>query len=79
MTPTDHHTIYNTRRDNITACSIISFCVGWLCLMLGWAQGVRKDTTFLGIPETRSWLIATAVFVVLGILFFLWSRAVKRS
>lgn len=55
------------------------FAVAVLCLLLGWANGVRHDTTYLHIPETGSWLIATAVLGGLGLLFLLWSRGMKRE
>lgn len=77
MTPTDpnHH---GRGRDSALAFSIIFFAVAVLCFLLGWAQGVRKDTTYLHIPETGSWLLATAIFAGVGVLFLLWSRG-RRS
>jgi hypothetical protein len=54
------------------------FCIGLLTFMLGWADGVRHDKTYLHIPETGSFLIATAVLLVLGIVFLVWSRLAKR-
>ncbi len=78
MTAPDHS--YPSKRgDSTRAFSIMFFAVAMLCLLLGWAQGVRKDTTFLHIPESGSWLVATAILAGLGVLFFLWSRAAKRS
>ena len=53
------------------------FCVALLCLMLGWADGVRHDKAYLHIPETGSFLVAAAVLGALGVLFLLWSRAGK--
>jgi hypothetical protein len=47
--------------------------------MLGWADGVRHDRAYLHIPETGSWLVATAVLAALGVAFLVWSRASKRS
>lgn len=60
------------------AFSIMFFCIGLLTFMLGWADGVRHDKTYLHIPETGSFLIATAVLLVLGIVFLVWSRLAKR-
>jgi hypothetical protein len=61
------------------AVSIMFFSVALLCLMLGWANGVRHDETYLHIPETGSWLVATAVLAALGVVFLVWARAGKRS
>ncbi len=61
------------------AFSIMFFSVALLCLMLGWADGVRHDKTYLHIPETGSWLVATAIMAGLGVVFLLWSKAAKRS
>lgn len=66
------------RGDSPLAFSIMFFAVAFLCLMLGWAEGVRKDTTFLHIPENGGWLIATAILFVLGLALLIWSRAAKR-
>lgn len=77
MTPSDPVTP-RLRGDSALAFSIMCFAVALLCLLLGWAQGVRKDTTVLHIPENDSWLIATAILGGLGVLLFLWSRATKR-
>lgn len=77
MTPPDPS--YPSKRgDSMRAFSIMFFAVALLCLLLGWAQGVRKDTYFLHIPENGSWLVATAILAALGVLFLLWSRVAKR-
>jgi hypothetical protein len=60
------------------AFSIMFFCIGLLTFMLGWADGVRHDKSYFPIPETGSFLIVTAVLVVLGIVFLVWSRAARR-
>ncbi|MGI8432908.1 MAG: hypothetical protein ACR2MW_11545 [Chthoniobacterales bacterium] len=67
------------RRDSILAFSIMFFAVAVLCLLLGWAEGVRKDTTYLHIPENGGWLIATGILAVFGFVLFIWSRGTKRS
>jgi hypothetical protein len=54
------------------------FAIGFLCLMLGWADGVRKDTTYLHIPESGGWLVATGILFLIGLLLLVWSRAAKR-
>lgn len=54
------------------------FAMAFLCLMLGWAQGVRKDTTFLHIPESGGWLVATGILFILGLILLIWSRTAKR-
>ncbi len=61
------------------AFSIMFFCLALLCLMLGWADGVRHDRSYLHIPETGSWLVATAILAALGVLLLVWSRVGKRS
>lgn len=68
-----------TRGESALAFSIIFFFLGLLCFLLGWADGVRHDRTYFHIPETGSWLVATAVLAALGLLFFAWSRSAKRS
>ncbi|MBA3830829.1 MAG: hypothetical protein H0X34_02835 [Chthoniobacterales bacterium] len=78
MTPSDPSAA-GKRRDSAVAISIIFFAVAVLCLLLGWAEGVRRDTRYLHIPETGNWLIATAILGALGVLFLLWSRAMKRG
>ena len=55
------------------------FAVGLLCLMLGWADGVRHGRTYLHVPETGGWLIATALLVALGFVFMVWSRSARRG
>jgi hypothetical protein len=55
------------------------FAVALLCFMLGWADGVRHDKSYLHIPETGSFLVATAVLVVLGVIFLIWARGPRRS
>lgn len=66
------------RGDSQRAFGIMCLAVALLCLLLGWAQGVRKDTTFFHIPESGGWLVATAILVALGVLFLFWSRATRR-
>lgn len=78
MTPSDP-TPRQTRGESMLAFSIMFFCVALLCLLLGWADGVRHNKTYLHIPETGSWLVATAVLAALGVVFLVWSRAGKRS
>ena len=57
--------------DGAMALSIMFFAVGLLCFLLGWADGVRHGTRYLGIPETGGWLVAAAILAVLGVLFLL--------
>jgi hypothetical protein len=64
--------------DSRLAFSIMFFAIGFLCLMLGWADGVRKDTTYLHIPESGGWLVATGILFLIGLLLLVWSRAAKR-
>jgi hypothetical protein len=78
MTPTDPHAP-PTRAESALACSVILFSLALLAFMLGWAQGVRKDTTYLHIPENGSWLIATAILAGLALICLLFSRMGKRS
>jgi putative Mn2+ efflux pump MntP len=77
MTPSDPNNP-RTRGDSALAFSVIFFSVALLCLLLGWAQGVRKDTTYLHIPENGSWLLATGILVAIGLLFLVWSRLGRR-
>jgi len=77
MTPSDP-TPRRTRGESLLAFSVMFFCAGLLCFMLGWADGVRHDRAYLHIPETGSWLVATAVLGGLGVLFLIWSRSAKR-
>ena len=77
MTPSDQGT--SSKRDSILAFSIMFFSVALLCLLLGWAEGVRKDTTYLHIPENGGWLIATGILAACGFFLLIWSRATKRS
>jgi putative Mn2+ efflux pump MntP len=65
------------RRESALAFSIMFFAVALLCAMLGWAEGVRHSTYYLHIPETGSWLVATAILAALGVLFFVWSRGAR--
>ena len=60
------------------AFSIMFFSGALLCFLLGWADGVRHGRTYLHIPETGSWLVATAILIALGVAFFVRSRATKR-
>lgn len=76
MTPSDPGT--SSKRDSFLAFSIMFFSVALLCLLLGWAEGVRKDTTYLHIPQSGGWLIATGILAVCGFLLLIWSRATKR-
>ena len=66
-------------RESARAFSIIFFAVALLCFLLGLADGVRHDRAYLHIPETGSWLVATAIFAAIGMIFFVWSRGAKRS
>jgi putative Mn2+ efflux pump MntP len=61
------------------AFSIMFFAGALLCFLLGWADGVRRDKTFLHIPESGSFLVAAAILAALGIVFLVWSRSAKRS
>jgi hypothetical protein len=61
------------------AFSIMFFAGALLCFLLGWADGVRHDKTFLHIPQTGSFLVVTAVLVALGVAFFAWSRRIRRG
>jgi hypothetical protein len=78
MTPNDPTTPHPARGDSALAFSIMFFSVALLCLMLGWADGVRHDKTYLHIPETGGWLVATAVLTVLGVVLLVWSKARER-
>ena len=78
MTPSDP-TPRPARGDSALAFSIMFFAVGLLCFLLGWADGVRHGRTYLHVPETGGFLIATAVLVALGVLFLVWSRSTKRG
>ena len=60
------------------AFSIMFFAGALLCFLLGWADGVRHGKTFLHIPETGSFLVATAVSAALGIVFLARARASRR-
>jgi hypothetical protein len=55
------------------------FAVALLCLLLGWADGVRHGRTYLHIPETGSWLVAAAILGAIGAIFLVWSRGTKRA
>ena len=61
------------------AFSIMFFSGALLCFLLGWADGVRHGKTLLHIPQTGSFLVVTAVFAALGIVFLARSRATKRG
>ncbi|MEO8439692.1 MAG: hypothetical protein ABI540_05660 [Spartobacteria bacterium] len=78
MTPSDP-TPRPARRDSMLAFSIMFFSVALLCLMLGWADGVRHSQGYLHLPVTGGWMIATAILAALGVLFLVWSRSGKRS
>ena len=68
-----------SRAESALAFSIIFFAVAFLCLLLGGADGVRHDRTYLHIPETGSWLVAAAILGAIGATFLVWSRRMKRS
>lgn len=55
------------------------FAVALLCLLLGWADGVRHGRAYLHFPDTGSWLVLTAILGALGAVFLVWSRATKRT
>jgi hypothetical protein len=61
------------------AFSIMFFAGALLCFLLGWADGVRHDRTYLHIPATGSWLVATAILGALGVILLVRSRTGKRS
>jgi Zn-dependent protease with chaperone function len=77
MTAPDQET-HGKPGDSPLAFSIMFFAVALLCLLLGWAEGVRKDTTFLHIPESGGWLTATGALFLIGLILLVWSRARKR-
>ncbi len=79
MNSSDPVKVRSTRGESALAFSIMFFAVALLCLMLGWADGVRHGRTYLHIPETAGWLIATGILVVLGIVFLVRSRRGRRS
>jgi hypothetical protein len=68
-----------TRGESMFAFSIMFFCGALLSFMLGWADGVRHDKTVFHIPETRSFLVVTAIFAACGLLLLFWGMATKRS
>jgi hypothetical protein len=78
MNPSDP-TPRQTRGESALAFSIILFFLALLCFLLGLADGVRHDRTYLHIPQTGSWLVATAILAGPGLILFLWSRGMKRS
>ena len=65
--------------DSRLAVSIMFFAVALLFFMLGWAEGVRHGRSYLHIPETEGWLVATGITLLLGVAFFLWARSARRS
>lgn len=67
-----------SRRESAIAFGIIFFSVALLCFLLGWADGVRHGRTYLHIPETGGWLVATAILGGLGVICLLWARRLKR-
>lgn len=78
MTPSDP-TARAPRRDTAIACGIIFFAVALLFLLLGAAQGVRRGTSYLHIPETGSWLLAAALTGAVGALFLVLARGLNRD
>ncbi len=78
MTPSDP-TLRQSRRESALAFSVILFALALLCFLLGWADGVRHDRTYLHIPETGSWLVATAILAGFGVILLLWAKMAKRS
>ena len=77
--PSTDPTPRQSRDESMLAFSIMFFSGALLCFLLGWADGVRHDRTYLHIPETGGWLVATAILVLLGVAFLVWSRAPKRG
>ena len=77
MTPSNP-TPRQSRGESALAFTIIFFALALLCFLLGWADGVRHGRTYLHMPETGGWLVATAVLGAFGVLFLLWSRSVRR-
>ena len=77
MTPSDP-AVRDGRRDTRLACSIIFFALTLLCLLLGWAEGVRHGTRYLHIPETGICLVIAAILGSIGAFFLVWSRGMKR-
>jgi hypothetical protein len=69
----------SSRGEAVLAFSIIFFCIAMLCILLGWADGVRHGHPYLRFPTSGGWVIAAGVLAALGVLFLLWSRATKRS
>jgi hypothetical protein len=61
------------------ACSIIFFFIAMLCILLGWADGVRHGHAYFHFPTTGGWVIGAAILAGIGIFFLVWSRATKRS
>ena len=55
------------------------FAVALLCLLLGWADGVRHGMAYLHIPATGTWPIATAIFSAIGATLLVWSRGTRRA
>jgi hypothetical protein len=78
MNPSDP-TPRQTRGESALAFSIILFFLALLCFLLGWADGVRHDRTYLHIPETGSWLVATVILAGLGIVCLVWAKNPRRS
>jgi hypothetical protein len=65
--------------DSRLAVSIMFFAIAVLFFLLGWADGVRHDRSYLHIPETAGWLVASAIMLAFGVAFLLWARSAKRS
>lgn len=61
------------------AFSIMFFSVALLCLMLGWADGIRHNRAYLHLPASGAWMVATAILAGLGVVLLVLSRAGKKS
>ena len=77
MTPSDP-TPRQSRGESLLAVSIMFFAGALLCFLLGWADGVRHDKTYLHIPQTGGFLVVAVVLAAVGIAFLVWSRGAKR-
>jgi putative Mn2+ efflux pump MntP len=77
MTPSEP-TPRQTRAESTLAFGIMFFAMALLCLMLGWADGVRHGRAYHHFPHSGGWFVATAMLGALGVIFFVWSRSAKR-